>query len=140
VRIVYRDYPLPIHPSAPLAALSSRCAAEQGQFWPMYDRLFATHQIEWGGMPTNDRSVLIGFAVDLGLDTNTFERCLDDPAQQAALDEEIALAESLGVNSTPNFIINGTLIRGALPFSTFQRAIEEALTTAPQSGTTQPRG
>ncbi|NJM07895.1 thioredoxin domain-containing protein, partial [Candidatus Gracilibacteria bacterium] len=63
---------------------------------------------------------------------DTFVRVRSEhAAQQAALDEEIALAESLGVNSTPNFFINGTLIRGALPFSTFQRAIDEAIAATP---------
>jgi predicted DsbA family dithiol-disulfide isomerase len=96
----------------------------------MYERLFSSHQAEWGGMPSNDRLIMIEFAAELGLDTVAFEQCLDDPAQQQALDEEIVLAEELGINSTPNFIVNGTLIRGALPFTAFQRAIDEALATS----------
>jgi protein-disulfide isomerase len=126
VRLVYRDYPLPIHPSAGLAAAASRCAASQGKFWEMHARLFATHGVEWAAAPQRDRKVMIEFADALGLDSAAFTRCLDDPATAAAVSEDVALAGQLGVNSTPNFLINGQLIRGALPLETFQRAIERA--------------
>src|SRR5262249_45064602 len=40
VYFVYRDYPLAIHPGAKLAAWAANCAADQGSFWPMHDRLY----------------------------------------------------------------------------------------------------
>ncbi len=128
VRMVYRDYPLPSHRSALLAAVASRCAANQGKFWEMYNQLFSTHQEEWGGVPNRDRDVLIEFATNLGLDTAAFEVCLDDEQVAQAVQQEAANAEQLGINSTPNFFVNGQLIRGALPFATFQRLIEAART------------
>ena len=36
VRMVYRDFPLSFHDRA-IAAIAANCAAEQGQYWPMYD-------------------------------------------------------------------------------------------------------
>lgn len=126
VRLAFRDYPLPIHPSATLAAVASRCAADQGQFWPMHARLFATHQVEWGGVPNRDRPVMVDFARELQLDVAAFEECMADPAVEQAVVAEATRAEQLGVQSTPNFFINGQLLRGALPFEVFQRAIEDA--------------
>lgn len=84
-----------------------------------------THSIEWGGVPNRDRPVMVEFAGDLGLDTAAFEDCLDDPVVEQAVREEALQAQGLGINSTPNFLVNGQLLRGALPFETFQRLIEQ---------------
>ncbi len=124
VRLVMRDMPLnEIHPAAQISAVASRCAADQNQFWPMYEQLFATHRIEWGGAPERDREVFIEFAATLGLDTAAFTTCLDNPATTAEVIAETQAAGSLGINSTPSFLVNGRLVRGALPFSTFERLI-----------------
>jgi predicted DsbA family dithiol-disulfide isomerase len=106
-----------------IGAVAGRCAAEQQLFWPMYETLFSTHQVEWGGVPKRDHDVLIELAGTVGVDTETFSRCLDDPATEQAVRDEAAAAERLGINSTPNFMINGQLLRGALPFSSFNMLI-----------------
>jgi protein-disulfide isomerase len=127
VRFVVRDFPLTdIHPSALPAAVAARCAAREGQFWPMYERLFATHSVEWGGVPNRDRDVFIEFAGELGLDGASFTACLDDPANtQAVLDEAGTAQQAFGVNSTPNFLVNDQLLRGALPFRVFEDLIRQ---------------
>ena len=40
IRLVYRDFPLPMHPNAVSAAPVAMCAAKQGKFWPVHDLLF----------------------------------------------------------------------------------------------------
>jgi protein-disulfide isomerase len=121
-----RDFPLTdIHPSALPAAVAARCAADQGQFWPMYERLFATHTVEWGGVPNRDRDVFIEFAGELGLEPVAFSACLNDPASEQAVLAESNAAARLGVNSTPNFFVNGQLLRGALPFRVFEDLIQQ---------------
>ena len=129
MRFVVRDFPLTdIHPSAMLAAVAARCAANQNAFWPMSERLFATHRVEWGGVPRRDRTVMIEFATELGLDRSTFEACLDDPAIEQAVRLEQQAAQQLGINSTPNFLVNGRLLRGALSLSVFEDLLNQ---TAP---------
>jgi protein-disulfide isomerase len=126
VRIVARDYPLvQIHPSALIGAVAGRCAADQGKFWPMYETLFSTHGAEWGGAPKRDHDALIELAGKAGVETAAFTRCLDDPATQEAVLDEAASAGQLGVNSTPNFLVNGQMVRGALPFASFERLIKQ---------------
>lgn len=123
-----RDFPLTdIHPSALPAAVAARCAADQGQFWPMYERLFTTHTVEWGGVPNRDRDVFVEFAAELGLETAAFAACLSDPANEQAVIAESNAALRLGVNSTPNFLVNGQLLRGALPFRAFEGLIQQEL-------------
>lgn len=127
LRLVTRDYPVTqIHPSALAAAVAGRCAAAQGQFWPMYDRLFATHDVEWGGYPERDRATFAEMAGELGLDGAAFAACQDDPASEAAVLAEAAVAERLRVNATPSFMLNGRLIVGDQSPAAFGRLIELA--------------
>ncbi len=126
VRLVVRDFPLSsIHPSAVLAASVTHCAAAQDRFWPVYEMLFQTHGIEWGGVPKRDRATLVELAGNLGVDTAQLNACLDDPATEAAVLAEVEAASRLGINSTPNFLINGQVVRGALPFEHFDRLIKQ---------------
>ncbi len=128
VRLVVRDFPLTsIHPSAVLAASVAHCAAAQNQFWPMYEQLFQSHGVEWGGVPRRDRAILIELAGGLGIDTDQLTTCLDDPTTEATIIAEIETATRLGINSTPNFIINGQIVRGALPFENFASLIRQML-------------
>lgn len=127
LRLVTRDYPVTqIHPSAVAAAVAGRCAAAQGQFWPMYERLFATHDVEWGGYPERDRGTFVELAGELGLDAAAFAACQDDPASEAAVLAEARVAEQLRVNATPSFLINGRLIVGDQSPTAFGRLIQLA--------------
>ncbi len=125
VRLISRDFPLTqIHPSALIAAVAARCAADQQMYGPMYETLFRTHNLEWGGVPKRDRDVLIELAGRAGVDSAAFTSCLDDPASEQAVRDEAAAVGLLGVTSTPNFMINGQIVVGALPFSVFSRLIK----------------
>jgi protein-disulfide isomerase len=120
VRLVYRHYPLPNHPNARPAAEASACAAEQGKFWPYYDRLFANQS----RLQDVD---LKRHAADLGLDTGKFNACVDTHKFQALVNADVHAGEEAGVNGTPAFFINGRMLSGAQPFSEFKRIIDEEL-------------
>ena len=78
VRLVCRDFPLPIHAEAPKAAEAAHCAADQGKFWEMHDRLFANQQRAAGGGPQAPRRT------ELGLDAGRFNTCVDSGRYAAA--------------------------------------------------------
>ncbi len=120
IRFVYRHYPLPNHPAARPAAEASLCAAEQDQFWPYHDRLFAN--------PSKLESAdLKQHAADLKLDTATFNACFDSGKHAKAVEIDMAAGNAIGVSGTPAFFINGRALSGAQPFEAFKQLIDEEL-------------
>jgi predicted DsbA family dithiol-disulfide isomerase len=60
------------------------------------------------------------------LDTEAFDECLDSGKRTITVQSETNAARSLGVQSTPSFLINGRPVIGAQPFEVFQQYIEAA--------------
>jgi protein-disulfide isomerase len=120
VRLVYKDFPLPSHSLAMPAHEAARCAGEQGRYWAYHDVLFERQ-------PRFERDDLVDYAVNLNLDRERFERCLDARRFREAVEADFAEGRDLGVRSTPTFLINGKPIVGAQPIDRFRAAIDDAL-------------
>ncbi len=116
-----RDFPLnSIHPYAQKAAEATECADEQGKFWEYHDVVFANQS-------AIDVDSLKGYAAELGLDTGTFDECLDEGKQSSEVEKDTEDGRASGASGTPAFFINGELVSGAQPFSVFQQIIDAAL-------------
>jgi protein-disulfide isomerase len=120
IRLVFRDYPLPMHPAARPAAEAASCANAQGKFWDYHAKLFA-NQSALG------EDKLKEYAKDVGLDGGKFEQCLAEKPFKKKIDEDIADGEKVGVSGTPAFFINGRMLSGAQPFEKFKEVIDEEL-------------
>jgi len=107
------------------AAEASECAGDQDAFWEYHDKLFTSQQGENQGAFNKDN--LKQLAADMNLDTQAFNECLDSGKYNAFIQEQTSGAQQLGVRSTPSFVVNGTPIIGAQPFSAFQQLIESEL-------------
>jgi protein-disulfide isomerase len=79
-----------------------------------------------------DKESLKQLAADLDLDTETFNECLDSGKYTDLVAGTTQGARSIGVQSTPAFVINGKAIVGAQPFEVFEQVIEEELTSVAQ--------
>jgi len=106
------------------AAQAAECAAEQNAFWHYHDMLFL-NQSRVAFTTEN----LKAFAQELGLDTASFNVCLDQQKQAEKVAADRAEGQRRGVNSTPTFYVGQTQIVGAKPYDTFRAAIEEQLPT-----------
>jgi protein-disulfide isomerase len=120
---VYRHYPLDRHQDAPKAAEAAECAREQGRFWDMHERLFASQEAL--AVPDLKRH-----ARALGLDGAAFDACLDSGQKAARWREDRAAAEAYAPTGTPVFFVNGRLLVGAQPLGAFVRVIDEELARA----------
>ena len=124
VRVVYRDFPLAVHPQARPAAEAAQCAHEQGEFWAYHDALFA-------GAPNMPNYLKL--AERLHLDTRTFDSCLASAGPKAAVSKDLYEAQRLGLSGTPTFFINGRYMSGFQTLETMREAVDRALLDAPQS-------
>jgi len=107
------------------AAEAAECAADQDKFWAYHDKLYESQAGENQGAFNKDN--LKKFAEEIGLDTQTFNECLDSGKYTSLIQEDTQAAQSLGVQSTPTFLVNGQPVVGAQPFEVFQQTIESIL-------------
>ena len=129
VRYVSRDLPLDFHPNAPGAAVAARCAGEQHKFWEMRDMMV----VNAADLTTPS---LIKYGQQINLDMTAFGLCLNDKKYTAAIQKDVADANTMGISGTPSFVvgktakdeINGVRIVGAVPYSVFDTAIKNQLT------------
>lgn len=124
VRVVFRDFPLASHRTAPRAAEAAHCADEQGKFWEMHDLLLAK-----GGVPLSDGD-LRKAAADAGAEVDLFNVCLASGRYAEAWKTSQEEGTRAGVTSTPTFFINGRMVIGAAPYEMFQSIIDDELEQA----------
>ncbi len=132
VKFVYKHFPLvQIHPWAKPAAIAAVCATEQDPkaFWTLHDSFF---QNQKDINPGNVLDKAKGFLADSGIDLDKWSTCATDAssdahkAAEAKVDESIKTGESLGVQGTPGFFVNGHFLNGAQPLSAFEPLIQQA--------------
>lgn len=66
-------------------------------------------------------------AKGLGVDTNKFNKCLDDGTYAEKVTAETNEGQGLGVSGTPTFFVNGVSIVGSLPQADFEKVIDAEL-------------
>jgi protein-disulfide isomerase len=119
MRFVFRNFPLTqIHEFAGIAAEAAESAAEQDRFWEMHHALF-THQ------SSLDKSHLVQYAAQLGLDVQRFSHSLAAHSFQGRVREDFMSGVRSGVNGTPTFFINGLRHDGPFDLSSLSGAIED---------------
>jgi len=121
VRLVVMDFPLDMHPDARRAAKAGACAAQQGRFWEMHDRMFADQS-------ALDEEGLKADAKKLGLDGPRFAACLSSAEAEERVARSQREGEAAGVDGTPTLFLNGRAFSsGAVSFGELQATVEEEL-------------
>ena len=123
VRFVFRQYPLPMHPNAPLASEAALAAHAQGKFWPYHDVLFA-HQREL------NRASLEKYAQEVGLDMAKFKKALDEHTYANVVKEDMKLGEGVGVSGTPTMIVGTERVANPTDFAMVSSMVDAKLKAA----------
>ena len=135
VRFVHKDLPLPIHPHAMQAAAAARCAGKQNHYWDIYGDLFDQQNC------LSCKGVL-GIAAEADLDITSLRACMESEATLAIINSNRSEASLHNISATPTFVVgstqsngslDGRVIEGALPWSTFKLIIDKALHSLRQS-------
>jgi protein-disulfide isomerase len=126
VRLEFHQLPLRSHePGASMAAHSSLCAADQNQFWPYHDALFAAASSR--GQAGFTLNALVDTARQVGLDQRAFSQCMSSQQHRPAIDASLLEAQRLQLGGTPSLLINGELIENAFDFAAIQTRIDALL-------------
>lgn len=104
LRLIYRNFPLPMHLHAKEAACAAEAAGRQGKFWQMHDLLFK-EQAVWSH--SNDaKSLFNAYAGMLQLDLTRFRSDLESPEIQQKIDKDQRRGTTIGVKTTPTLFLN----------------------------------
>ena len=121
---VYKHFPLDsIHPHARPAAEASECIAEQkgdDGFWQFTDSLFENQN----SLGSNLYNQLAG---EIGVDMDQFQNCVSSRKYQQKVEDDYQQGLAAGVTGTPGNFVNGTLLKGAVPFAQFKQIIDAEL-------------
>jgi protein-disulfide isomerase len=125
VRMAYLNFPISTHRNAQPAHELAMCAAEQGNFWPVADKLFATMN-DWKSR-FNAVAYFDSLARTLPLEQDRLNACIKSGDLRPLIEADYRRATRVGVGSTPTFFIGDKAIIGAQPYEAFAEAIDAAL-------------
>lgn len=125
--LVYRYFPLnQIHPNADGAARAAEAARQQGRFWEVHDRLFAT-QASWADLPPSQAAAYFEqLASEAGVDVAGWRQAM--AAAGDVVSADLAEAQQLKLPGTPSIFINGTRYRGTTSLDGLRATLAAART------------
>ncbi|HEY0222879.1 MAG TPA: DsbA family protein [Pseudolabrys sp.] len=84
------------------------------------------HQKLLGGRGQADKAHAMAAAKEAGLDMGRIEKDLNSPEVKATLEENFKMAEALGLNGTPSYVIGNDVVVGAVGLPALQEKISNA--------------
>lgn len=130
LRIEWRNFPI-FGEESQRAALAGWAAGRQNKFWEFHDVLYAEPRERNSG--AFDEDDLVAMAREAGVgDIGRFRSDMSSEEARRAVARDQNEGYSLGVSSTPAFLVNGTPILGAQPTDAFESAVEAAAGAAEQ--------
>jgi protein-disulfide isomerase len=129
VRIIYKDFPLPMHPWSRKAAIASQCAYQiDPAAVGAYRTLIFAHQDQINF--ANVRDQLLDFGEQAGVNRLKLAACIDSEASLARVEADLHEGNELQVDSTPTCFINGQILVGLQPAETYFKTIDSDLRDA----------
>lgn len=122
---VFRNFPLPQHQYALLAAEAAEAAGALGKFWAM-NNLIYERQNDWVGS-ANPLDLFVSYAQSLDLDVNKFKNYVQNNIFSDVIQSDKNDGDNLGVNATPTFFINGQKQDAAPTLDEFKQKIDALL-------------
>ena len=132
VRVVFQNFPIAsIHKWALAGAEAGACVAslDSTAFWPFHDWIFE-HQGELNS--ENLEAKVLEYAKAHSFDNERLKTCMNTHAKASSVKKDEQTGQSLGVQQTPSFFINGRLVSGAIPWESLQAVIQLELNRPPQ--------
>jgi len=127
IKLVYKYFPLvSMHPWSMRAAIGAECAHTQSNsaFWYFYDHLYEQQE---SISSDNIKNKLKSYAKATKLNMKKFDTCFSKQQTKSKVERDMREGKSIGVSGTPTFVINGRIVRGAVPEQRFVQIINGIL-------------
>jgi protein-disulfide isomerase len=117
LRVVFKELPV-LGPDSERAARAALASRRQGGYVPFHFALMAAEDLSPRGIRAAAEAV--------GLNADRLEVDMASPEVNAAIEANFALAEELGIEGTPAFVIGTKLVPGAVDRARLEQLIREA--------------
>jgi protein-disulfide isomerase len=124
VALVFRHFPLQMHPNALPAAEAAEAAGSVGRFWEMHDQLYR-HQAALGNAD------LRAYAEAVGVPGESVIKAIEHATYRERIARDRRSGAESGVEGTPWFFINGFTYDEIASVEALSEAIDAALAARP---------
>lgn len=108
------------------AAEAAQCAGDQGKFWEYRDELYK-NQVQTHNAGNFSDENLGKLARNIDINMVQFSECYDGRKYKDLVSKTTVFADKYGISSTPTFVVNGVMIKGARPYDSFKSVIDNLL-------------
>ena len=103
-----------------MAAISLKCASDQGQYWGMLTKLHENKN------DLNKKSFM-QFGKELELNTDALQECIKEDVYKNAVEDDVKYASEKNITLKPSLLINEYYLIGNQPFENIQKIIDKSL-------------
>jgi protein-disulfide isomerase len=116
VRVVFKELPI-FGENSTFAAKAAMASIHQGKYWDFHLALMKERQVI--------KANVFRIAENIGLNVTKLNEDMANPAYDVALKETAQIAQSLGIEGTPGFIVDAKVSVGFVPADGLQEMIAE---------------
>ncbi|MFZ0621177.1 MAG: DsbA family protein [Pseudolabrys sp.] len=119
LKVVLKEFPVlgPGSVEAAQVAVAVRMQDKTGK------KYLEFHQKLLGGRGQADKARALAVAKEIGLDMGRLDKDLASPEVKATLQESFKLAEALGLNGTPSYVIGDNVVVGAVGLESLKEKV-----------------
>ncbi|HKS20762.1 MAG TPA: DsbA family protein [Bradyrhizobium sp.] len=119
LKVVLKEFPVLSQGSVEAAQVAVAVRMQD----PSGKKYLDFHQKLLGGRGAADKARAVAAAKDAGLDMAKLEKDLASPEVRATLEENMKLAEAMGMNGTPSYVIGKQIVIGAVGLESLREKI-----------------
>ena len=121
IRLVLKELPV-LGPESVTASRAAMAALEQDK----RGKYYAFHNAMMGFRGQLSEAEIYRMAGEAGLDVKKLKADMALPKVEQALRSNLVLADRLGIQGTPGFVIGNELVPGAIPLETMRQLVKQA--------------
>lgn len=119
LKVVLKEFPVLSQGSVEAAQVAVAVRMQD----PTGKKYLEFHQKLLGGRGAADKARALAVAKDVGLDMSKLEKDMASPEVKATIEENFKLAESMGMNGTPSYVIGKQVVIGAVGVDSLKEKI-----------------